>query len=88
MQDLAVNMVKIDRSFVNKIDSNGKAIISAVMHMSEALNFTVIAEGVETQEQSQALLNLGVHYFQGYHYSRPLEIKNIPAYLEENQNNT
>jgi diguanylate cyclase (GGDEF)-like protein len=88
MQDLAVNMVKIDRSFVNKVNSNGKAIISAVMHMSEALNFTVIAEGVETQEQSQALLELGVHYFQGYHYSRPLEINNIPAYLEENQNNT
>ncbi|WP_426369236.1 putative bifunctional diguanylate cyclase/phosphodiesterase [Pseudocolwellia sp. HL-MZ7] len=88
MQDLAVNMVKIDRSFVNKVDSNGKAIISAVMHMSSALNFTVIAEGVETEEQSQALLQLGVHYFQGYYYSRPIEIENIPSYLESKHSNT
>jgi len=82
MQDLAVNMVKIDRSFVNKIDSNGHAIISAVMHMSSALNFTVVAEGIETQEQSEALLRLGVHYFQGFYFSKPLEINNIPSYLE------
>jgi len=88
MQDLAVNMVKIDRSFVNKVDSNGKAIISAVMHMSSALNFTVIAEGVETEEQSQALLQLGVHYFQGYYYSRPIEIDNIPSYLESKHSHT
>ncbi|WP_281253011.1 putative bifunctional diguanylate cyclase/phosphodiesterase [Pseudocolwellia agarivorans] len=84
MQDLAVNIVKIDRSFVNKIDSNGKAIISAVMHIASALNFLVVAEGVETKEQAQALLLLGVHYFQGFYYSKPIEIENIPRYLENN----
>ncbi len=84
MQDLAVNIVKIDRSFVNKIDSNGKAIISAVMHIASALNFLVVAEGVETKEQAHALLQLGVHYFQGFYYSKPIEIENIQGYLKEN----
>ncbi|MDX2367458.1 MAG: EAL domain-containing protein, partial [Colwellia sp.] len=83
MQDLAVDMVKIDRSFVNKIDSNGDAIISAVMHIASSLNFLVIAEGVETEEQAQELLKLGVHYFQGYLYSKPIEVEDIPSYLSK-----
>lgn len=84
MQDLAVNMVKIDQSFVNKINSNGDAIISAVMHISSSLNFLVVAEGVETEVQAQVLLKLGVHYLQGYYYSKPLEVENIPNYLANN----
>ncbi|XPF93687.1 putative bifunctional diguanylate cyclase/phosphodiesterase [Colwellia sp. RE-S-Sl-9] len=87
IQDLAVNIVKIDRSFVNKIDSNGKAIISAVMHISSELNFLVVAEGIETHEQAQALLQLGVHYFQGFYYSKPIEIENIQDYLKKNLEN-
>lgn len=83
MQDLAVDMVKIDRSFVNKINSNGNAIISAVTHIASSLNFLVIAEGVETEEQAQELLKLGVHYFQGYYYSKPIEIEDIPNYLSK-----
>lgn len=83
MQDLAVDRVKIDRSFVNKIDSNGDAIISAVMHIASSLNFLVIAEGVETEEQAQALLKLGVHFFQGYFYSEPIEVEYIASYLSK-----
>lgn len=84
MQDLAVNMVKIDRSFVNKINSNGDAIISAVMHIASSLDFLVVAEGVETEVQAQVLLKLGVHYLQGYYYSKPLEVENISSYLAAN----
>lgn len=81
IQDLAINMVKIDRSFVNKMNTNGHAIISAVMHIASSLDFLVIAEGVETEEQAQELQKLGVHYLQGYHYSKPLEIEDIDSYL-------
>lgn len=83
MQDLAVDMVKIDRSFVNKINSNGNAIISAVTQIASSLNFLVIAEGVETEEQAHELLKLGVHYFQGYYYSKPIEVEYIPSYLSK-----
>ena len=83
LQDLAVDMVKIDRSFVNKIDSNGDAIISAVMHIASSFDLLVIAEGVETEIQVQKLLKLGVHYFQGYYYSKPIEVEDIPSYLSK-----
>ncbi len=86
MQDLAVNMVKIDRSFVNTIDSSGVAIISAVMHIASSLNFLVVAEGVETEAQAQALLKLGVHYLQGYYYARPIEVDSLQSFLENNLN--
>jgi diguanylate cyclase (GGDEF)-like protein len=81
MQDLAVDMIKIDRSFVNKIESNGDAIISAVMHIAASFDFLVIAEGVETEIQAQKLLSLGVHFFQGYYYSKPIEADAIASYL-------
>lgn len=88
MQDLAVDIVKIDRSFINKLDSNGDAIISAIMNISSALNFVVVAEGVETDQQQEALLGLGVHYLQGYNYAKPLEINQIQDYLNENHKET
>jgi diguanylate cyclase (GGDEF)-like protein len=83
MQDLAVDMIKIDRSFVNKIESNGDAIISAVMHIAASFDFLVIAEGVETELQAQKLLSLGVHFFQGYYYSKPMEAGAIASYLNK-----
>lgn len=81
IQDLAINMVKIDRSFVNKLNTNGHAIISAVMHIASSLDFLVIAEGVETEMQALELQKLGVHFLQGYHYSKPIEIEDIDSYL-------
>jgi len=83
IQDLAVDLVKIDRLFVEKLNENGSAIISAVMHIASSLDFLVIAEGVENEVQAQALSKLGVHYLQGYHYSKPIEIEDISNYLNE-----
>ncbi|TYK65313.1 EAL domain-containing protein [Colwellia echini] len=81
MQDLGVNMVKIDRSFVNNLQGNGRAIISAVMDIASSLDFLVVAEGVETEEQAQELALLGVDFLQGYYFSKPLEIEDIPSFL-------
>ncbi|TEW45741.1 GGDEF domain-containing protein [Psychromonas algicola] len=88
MQDLAVDIVKIDRSFVNKLDNNENAIISAIMNISSSLNFLVVAEGVETIQQEKVLLELGVHYLQGYYYAKPLEVGHIKGYLDENYKQT
>jgi diguanylate cyclase (GGDEF)-like protein len=71
IQDLGVNIVKVDRSFVNRLDSNGAAIVKAVMLMANELNYKVVAEGVETPEQEAKLKALGVHYLQGYLFSKP-----------------
>jgi EAL domain-containing protein (putative c-di-GMP-specific phosphodiesterase class I) len=83
MQDLAVNIVKIDRSFVNKMNSNGYAIISAIMNIASSLDFLVVAEGVETEEQAKELSSLGVHFLQGYYFSKPMEVANISNFLSK-----
>ncbi|WP_406609392.1 putative bifunctional diguanylate cyclase/phosphodiesterase [Agarivorans sp. JK6] len=85
MQDLAVNIVKIDRSFVERIDTNGYAIITAVMHMARALNYSVVAEGIETQSQMNILRSLGVDYLQGYYFAKPLPIDQVEQLISAEQ---
>ncbi|GDY25013.1 hypothetical protein AHAT_09030 [Agarivorans sp. Toyoura001] len=81
MQDLAVNTVKIDRSFVQRIDTNGYPIITAVMHIAQALNYSVVAEGVETEAQMNTLRSLGVDFLQGYYFAKPLPESQVVAFI-------
>ncbi|HET7411333.1 MAG TPA: EAL domain-containing protein, partial [Pararhizobium sp.] len=75
LQNYPVDRVKIDRSFVQAMSAGdqGHAIVAAMLEMARALDLFVIAEGVETAEQSDLLRSLGCHEMQGYHYSKPLE---------------
>lgn len=82
IQNINVDYIKIDRSFINNLDSKGLAIVEAVMSISDRLAFRVIAEGVETAKQRQKLIECGVHFMQGYYFSRPLEYANALALLE------
>lgn len=81
IQDLAANTIKIDRSFVNMLDSGGMAIIEAVKQMAVKLDYAVIAEGVETPEQVEQLSALGIEMLQGYYFSKPLEHSSIADYM-------
>jgi predicted signal transduction protein with EAL and GGDEF domain len=68
--------VKIDRSFVAAIQSDPKAlaIVQTIVAMAKALNLTVTAEGVETEEQARALREAGCDQVQGFFYGRPLSL--------------
>lgn len=68
-----VDVVKIDRSFVAGLgsDSASDAIVAAVVNVAHALGFTVVAEGVETEEQLVALRALRCDCAQGFYWSRP-----------------
>jgi len=81
MQDLAVDLVKIDRSFVGNMESSGRVIIKAVMQMADSFGHLVVAEGVESSTQAQALKALGVHYLQGFYYAQPLGEHSLLEYL-------
>ncbi|MGD1805196.1 EAL domain-containing protein [Dapis sp. BLCC M126] len=74
LQHFDFKTLKIDRSFVQDIDQNIKnaAITNAVIRMAKQLDFQVIAEGVETQEESDFLYAHGCELIQGYLISRPL----------------
>ena len=73
LKQLPVQTLKIDRSFIKDIstDGNDEAIAIAIIQLGKALNLSVIAEGVETEAQAAFLLRHGCSLAQGYLYRRP-----------------
>ena len=74
LKRLPLDQMKIDRSFVEEIlvDPISGAVAQAIIAFSKAMGLSVIAEGVETEEQRAFLAALGCHSFQGYLFSHPL----------------
>ncbi|WP_339458560.1 GGDEF/EAL domain-containing response regulator [Pseudomonas sp. EA_105y_Pfl2_R69] len=79
-----VDVLKIDQSFVRDMlaDKSDAAIIEAIVKLAQALGLELVAEGVETQEQSAALQSFGCQVMQGYLYSRPVPFIQFCALLD------
>lgn len=82
LKRLPLDKLKIDISFTREIltDPGCAAIAKAIISMSDALGLTVIAEGVESVEQRDYLLQLGCRYFQGFLYGPPLPAQEFVAF--------
>jgi EAL domain-containing protein (putative c-di-GMP-specific phosphodiesterase class I) len=67
--------LKLDKTFVDEVrtDPSSRAIVSAVLHLAEGLGADVVAEGVETAGQAEAVRDLGCPLGQGYLFGRPME---------------
>lgn len=85
LKKLPLNQLKIDQSFIRDLDTdaNDKAIVCTIITMAEGLNINVIAEGVETEEQRQYLLDHGCTNYQGYLFSKPIPIDEFEALLKK-----
>ena len=73
---LPIDRLKIDRAFVRDLDSHkgsGASIAQTVIRLGQSLGLSVIAEGIETEEQAQLLMDLGCPLAQGFLYSRPVD---------------
>jgi EAL domain-containing protein (putative c-di-GMP-specific phosphodiesterase class I) len=83
LKRFTIDKLKIDQSFVRDLatDSDDAAIVSATIAMAHNLNLTVIAEGVETEEQLHFLKDNGCEQMQGYYFSRPLPAQEITELL-------
>ncbi|GAC1645952.1 MAG: hypothetical protein NVS9B15_03740 [Acidobacteriaceae bacterium] len=83
---LPIDLVKIDRSFVESVDrpdGSTLSIISAIVNMARDLGMSTVAEGVESEAQRQALAEIGCDLFQGYRFGRPVsadQIQTHPAF--------
>lgn len=86
LHQLPIDNLKIDRSFVETIDTSGteSEIIQAVVQLAHSLHIDVVAEGVETVEQAHHLRALGCEYAQGYLFSKPLEAGEAAKCLNHN----
>lgn len=85
LKRLPLYQLKIDQSFVREIvvDSSDKAIVETIIAMAKSLELEVIAEGVETEEQQQILMEKGCMKYQGYLFSKPVPIKDFDVFLRQ-----
>jgi diguanylate cyclase (GGDEF)-like protein/PAS domain S-box-containing protein len=87
VQDLPVDGIKIDRSFVNRLvgTANGGHVIQAILDLARNTGLNAVAEGVETEQQQAALLRLSCEHGQGYLFDRPLSLDALVERLEPMQ---
>ena len=83
LRKLPLDELKIDRSFVRDLllDAGSGAIAQTIISLSQALRLSVIAEGVESEEQRDFLLSLGCHAFQGYLFGPPVPLESFEERL-------
>jgi diguanylate cyclase (GGDEF)-like protein len=79
LRSFTVDVLKIDRSFVNELSMPGmsEALVRSVIYLADALGAVVTAEGIEGFDQADVLARLGCHYGQGFLISKPLPLSEL-----------
>lgn len=82
-----IDELKIDRAFITDIDTLPKQItvIENIINLGKSLNLTVVAEGVETQQQATLLSNLNCNSIQGFHFYRPQPRQEVEELFVQNR---
>lgn len=83
LRTLPVDEIKLDRSFISNLNTNltDRSIVQAVIKLAVSLGLTIVAEGIENQEQHNILLAMGCSVGQGYLYGRPMDLEATTEYL-------
>jgi len=79
LRTLPVDELKVDRSFITELTTNreGRSIVEGIVALGHTLGMRIVAEGVETREQSDILAAMGCDYAQGYYFGRPTATEEI-----------
>jgi diguanylate cyclase (GGDEF)-like protein len=87
LRQLDVERLKIDRAFVREAQNSaaGATIAQMVINLGRGLGLTVIAEGIETEDQRQHLLELGCHEGQGWLFARPMQAEQLERWMADGQ---
>ncbi len=83
LSNITAHCIKIDRSFVSKLetDKNSEHVINMILKLGKQFNFSIVAEGIETEYQKQWLSDAGCDTAQGYLFSKPLPINDLIKWL-------
>ena len=84
--DMPVDIIKFDYNFTQGYFKSNKAkyVMESVIKIMHKLGLSIVSEGVETQEQLNAMCSLGVNYIQGYYFSKPIPKGEFLKFLEKN----
>ncbi len=81
LRRLPVDQIKIDKSFVEALGVDSDPIVQVIVTTAHTFGLEVVAEGVETKAQAERLMELGVHYLQGYLFANALPAEAVGAWL-------
>jgi diguanylate cyclase (GGDEF)-like protein len=86
LHSFPINTLKVDRSFVRRIDGNPKnlGLIPAIMSIAQTMGMSAIAEGIETTQQLAQLRTLGCGFGQGYLFSKPMDAERAMDLIASN----
>jgi diguanylate cyclase (GGDEF)-like protein len=87
LKALPIDELKIDKSFIDNIETDEKALNMAknIIDIGKNFGMTVLAEGVETVKQQEKLTRCGCDLYQGYLFSKPIPIDELESYVMQNQ---
>ena len=88
MADIHYDLIKIDKSLIwpcyeENPNPKAEAVLGTVIKLVRDLGTHLVAEGVETEEMANGLIEAGVHYLQGYYYSRPIPEEAYVEFIRE-----
>ncbi|MGF6099669.1 EAL domain-containing protein [Enterobacter sp. A4] len=83
LQDLHIDYIKIDQSFVARVNANedSTVILDSVLELAKKLSISIVAEGVETQQQLDYLIHNNIKFLQGFFFYKPVPFKDLVKVL-------
>jgi EAL domain-containing protein (putative c-di-GMP-specific phosphodiesterase class I) len=87
LKRFTVDELKIDRSFISNVvnNENDFAIVEGLIGLANALNLTVVAEGIESRDQLDRLVSIGCGYGQGYFFAKPMVASRVPWFVAQSR---
>ena len=85
LQELPLDTLKIDRAFILALDDSDpdSSVANSIVQLAKLFNLETVAEGIETDDQELKIRSLGVHYIQGYLYSKPVSASELPTAIRD-----
>lgn len=84
LRELPIDQLKVDRTFIRDItENNDLAIVQSIIALAQSLNLSVVAEGVENNEQAEILKQFQYPYAQGFLYYKPMSFEDLVSVFEK-----